>query len=258
MRMNNKCMTILKIASFISALLILLTSSAFAQVEKASQVVDRAARAHGGAWTNGKIADWVASGKISITGDENGSLDFTLIVKPNDKIMRIIQLPDGSKMAYGSDGKKSWQTAGPFKGDATGTAAHFIESQTNRSIAKLFDKNITLSDLGVPDKNNVPKSESARIIETKNDKGKSTRYYVDDTTSLITRLEFDTGATYRMLFGDKEYPVYATFVFSDYRNIDGVMTPFKIEVYQGMIKMEEMNITSVKYNTGVSDGEFEQ
>ena len=250
-------MNILQTAICFSALLVFPATSVFAQQEKASQVIDRAARAHGDAWTKGKIVDWVASGKISITGNKNDSLDFTLIVKPDKKVKRIVQLPDGGKMTYGFNGKKSWQIAGPFWGEATGMAAHFIESQTNRSIAKLFDKNNTVRDLGTPDKNRIPKGAPCRIIETKNEKGTLTRYHIDDTTSLVTRLEFDTDATYRMLFGEEEYPVAATFLFSDYRTVNGIVTPFKIEIYQGMIKIEEMNIASVDYNTGVDDREFE-
>jgi outer membrane lipoprotein-sorting protein len=257
MKAASRRMAIFQTGISFSVLIIFLAISVFAQQEKVDKVVDRAARAHGNSWTNGKIVDWVATGKISITGDENGEQEFTLIVKPNDKIKRTIHRSDRSRIVCGSDGKKSWQIAGAFRGDATGTAAHFIESQTNRSITKLFDKNNTLKDLGTPDQNSVPRGKPSRIIEAKNEKGKLTRYHVDDATSLVTRMEFDTKATYRMLFGDKEYPVSATFVFSDYRTVNGIVTPFKIEFYQGMIKIEEMNFTSVKYNTGVDDAEFD-
>jgi hypothetical protein len=227
----------------------------YGQAETAQQLVNRAAQAHGDQWTNGKIVDWVGSGKIAITGDKNGPLDFTLLVKQNGKIKKIVTTPSGNT-AFGSDGKKSWRIAGPFSGEATGSEAFFIESQTKRSIARLFDKGNSLKDIGRPDKNSIPKSANSRIIEAKNGNGPSTRYYVDDATSLVTRLEFDAGATYRMLFGDKEYPVLASFLFSDYRNVDGVMTPFKIEVYQGMIKTEDMTFTSIRYNVGINDDQF--
>jgi hypothetical protein len=255
MRLNCKCSRAICTVMVALALGAAPTMRGFAQAETATQVVSRAAQAHGEQWITGKIADWIGSGKISITGDTNGPLDFTLIVKQDGKVKRVVKTPSGD-VAYGSDGKKTWQIAGPFRGEAKGTAAHFIESQAKRSIANLFAPANLLSDIGRPDKNSIPKSADSRIIAAKNDKGESTRYYVDDTTSLVTRLEFDTGATYRMLFGDKEYPVFATFLFSDYRNVDGVMTPFKIEVYQGKIKMEVLTFSSIQYNTGVSDEEL--
>lgn len=229
---------------------------AFAQQETAKQIVDRAAKAHDNQWTQGKMSDWAGSGKIVITGDTNGPLDFTLIVKQNGRIKRVVKTPGGN-VAYGSDGKKTWHKTGPFQGEAKGIASYFIESQTNRSIARFFDKANSVKDIGPPDKKAIPKSSDSRIVEAKNDKGQSTRYFIDDTTSLIRRLEFDTGATYRMLFGDTEYPVYASFLFSDYRNINGIMTPFKIQVYQGMIKVEEMTFSTVQYNIGVSDDQLE-
>jgi hypothetical protein len=234
------------------------TVIAFDQKDTPQQTVNKAAQAYGNQWKGDKIRDWVGVGKISRTGDKNGPLDFTLTVKSKDKVKRVVRTSDGSKVlvSIGSDGKKSWHSSGPFTGNATGNAAHFIDSHTIRSLARLFDDGNALTDLGPADAKHAPESASSKVIEAKNGKGASTRYYIDNTNSLVTRLEFETGAFYTMLFSDKKFPAMHSLVFSDYRQVNGIPTPFKIAVYEGLTKIEEMNFTSVQYNTGVTDDAF--
>jgi hypothetical protein len=229
------------------------------KAETAQQAVARALLAHGGKLADGSITDWVGRGKIRITGDENGSLDFTLAVKGRSKAQRVIKMPGDIMVRYGSDGKKNWQSSGSFSGDAVGRVAQIVECLTDRSVAGLFDnasQKKTYSDLDLKQKKFVSESATSRAIAVQDEKGKTTNYYIDNASSMVTRLEFDTGGTFRMPFGDEEYPLMAAFVFSDYRPLNGVMMPFKIEVYQGLVKIEEMNFDSIEFNTGLSDDEF--
>jgi hypothetical protein len=169
-----------------------------------------------------------------------------------------VKTADGSKdmMSSGSDGKKRWHNTGPFRGDATGSVGHFVDSQTSRAIARLFDDNNALKDLGKADNKFAPQSASSKVIEVKSSKGLATRYFIDNKSSLITRLEFETGEFYTLLYDKKKYPSMASFVFSDYRDVNGIPTPFKIAVYKGLVQIEEMTFTSVQYNTGVKDSDF--
>jgi hypothetical protein len=232
----------------------------FTQQETPQQIVNRASQAYNHKWKADHIKDYVGTGKITITGNPNSPLDFTLIVKQKDKVKLTVMAPDGSTVliSKGSDGKKNWHKAGLFSGDATGAVAHFIDGHTIRTIARLFDDDNVLSDKGPADPNHAPESASSRVIEAKYKKGLSARYYIDNTTSLITRIEFETGATYSLLLDNKKYPVMAAFVFSDYRQVNGIPTPFKIGVYEGLTKVEELNFTSVQYNTGVKDKDFDR
>jgi hypothetical protein len=194
-----------------------------------------------------------------ITGETKGPFDFTLMVKGRDKIQRIVETTTGALIRYGSDGKNSWQTSGPILGDAAGRVVYLIDSQTRRSVCSLFTnaaKGYALRDLGPAKKDASLKSASSRIIEAQDDKGQATRYYIDDTTSLITQLEYDTGQFYALPFDDQKYPLMAALVFSDYRRVDGIMAPFKIELYEGLIKIEEMNFTSIKLNNSLADDVF--
>jgi hypothetical protein len=255
--MNSK---LLKMAQTAIILLMfsVLAGIGFGQQETAQQIVNRASQAYNHQWEGNTIKDWTGTGKITITGTPGSPLDFTVTVKHNDKVKLTVMAPDGSTVLIsdGSNGQKSWHASGLFSGDATGVAAHFIDSQTLRSIAHLFDNNITLTDLGPADPNHAPESALSRVIETRKNNGVPTRYYIDNTSSLITRIEFETGASYTILLSKQRYPSLAAFVLSDFRQVNGIPTPFKIGVYEGLTKVEELNFTSVQYNTNVHDDTF--
>jgi hypothetical protein len=256
---NRKAVAIIFV---LTALLTGLCANAFAQreaSETAEQAANRALRAHGGKWSDGSIRDWLGRGQIQITGNDSGSMNFTLAVKGRNMVQRVIEMPGGIALRHGSNGSRSWQSSGLYSGNAAGRAAQFIDSQTIRSIAGLFynvSNGKPFRDLGSEKRDFIPQSSSSHAIESQDERGKATRYYVDNTNSLISRLEFDTGETFTLGFGEKTYPMTIALVFSDYRSVDGVMTPFKIEVYQGLVKVEEMTFTSIQYNTGMADSVF--
>ena len=230
--------------------------SSGAQQITASALVERAATAHGVGLTDGTVGEWTGEGKIKMTGTE-AERDFTIVADGRGRFQRTVTDGDGNSVKYGSNGKDRWQSSGPFSGPAVGRVLHFIEGQTERSLASLFagfSRGYPITDLGPAAQNS--EFAGSRMIEAKNDKGQVTRYYIDDATGLITCLEFDTGEHYTLLFDKKKYPKYATFVFSDYRNVDGIMTPFKVEYFHGKIKIEEMRFLSVRHNTGIGDEVF--
>ncbi|MDM7995526.1 MAG: hypothetical protein QUT30_07575 [Acidobacteriota bacterium] len=254
-----------RLASKILAMTLFLTCiwiNAFSQEEKsaeARQAVDRALITHGSKLSDGSLSDWVGRGQIRITGDEGGPRNFTVAVKGRSQMQRVVEMQDGTAIRFGTDGKQTWQSAGLFKGNAAGRAAELAESLTNRSIASLFSSDAhgrIYRDLGSEKKDFVPESLTSHAIEVEDEKGKATRYYIDNKSHLISRLEFDTGEYFTLPFGEEKYPLVAAYVFSDYRPVDGVMTPFRIEVYQGLIKIEEMTFESIEYNTGLTDDMF--
>jgi hypothetical protein len=255
--MNRK---LFKAAPVTTVLIIFCAGAAivFGEQETPQQAVNRASQAYNNKWKGEAIKDWVGSGKIKILGNTKGPFNFIMTAKQKDKVKRVVKTADGSKdmMSSGSDGKKRWHNTGPFQGDATGSVGHFVDSQTSRAIARLFDDNNALKDLGKADNKFAAQSASSKVIEVKSSKGLATRYFIDNKSSLITRLEFETGEFYSLLYDKKKYPSMASYVFSDYRDVNGIPTPFKIAVYKGLVQIEEMTFTSVQYNTGVKDDAF--
>ena len=68
-------------------------------------------------------------------------------------------------------------------------------------------------------------------------------------------LELLDAGTIRPIVG-KTVPATESYVFSDFRSVEGVPTPFRIERYVDGLKIEETQFTTVRYNTSVKDEFF--
>jgi hypothetical protein len=125
--------------------------------------------------------------------------------------------------------------------------SQFIESQTIRSVQSLFvGGGRVLRDLGL--------KEEARVIEAEDKDGRKTSYSVDLGTSLIHRIEFVTGELKDIV--GRPVPSTDAYVFSDFRQVQGVTTSFRIERYINGIKTEETQFTSVSFNASLTDAPF--
>lgn len=92
------------------------------------------------------------------------------------------------------------------------------------------------------------------MIEAEDRQGKKTSYFIG-TSNFVTKLEFVTGQT-KDPFSGATISDTDTYLFSDYRVVQGLLTPFKIERYNGRNKIEEMQFTTFKYNAGLKDASF--
>ena len=218
----------------------------------AAGVVQRALAAHGPKWVTGEIADWVAEGKITYfnANGPQATFDVTVTRKGKSQVQRVVRQP-AVEVRVGSDGAHAWDSLGGFFTlKAQGHALQFIESQTTRSLQALFNyqaEGLTLRDQG--------QSGNTRVIEAEDKQGRKTSYFVDDATSAVTRLEFMTGEA-KDPFSGRMVPTTDSYVPSDYRSVQAVLTPFKIERYINGIKTEEMQLSSVRYNASVQDDAF--
>src|SRR5262245_62022200 len=222
--------------------------------DTAAAVVDRAVGAHGRQWTTGELSDSVADGKLMLFSLEGprATFDFRLLRKGMTRVHRVIQQPVG-ELKQGTDGESSWESVpGFFTPAAQGRAMHFLESQTTRSMQRLFNyqkEGLKLRDLGAHDQK--------RIVEAEDQKGKKTKYFIDPDKNLITKVEFVTREV-KDPFSGRIVPDTDSYVFSDFRLIQGTPTPFKVERFNGGNKIEEMQFNSVRYNAGLKDSDFQR
>ncbi len=244
-------------ARFLFSLLViaaLFTSTRATAQGPPAQVLQRIAAAHGNRWTSGEISDWVADGRLTVfsTQGPRATYDLTLQEKGTRQVQRIVKQPGGI-LKQGTDGSNSWESAGGFFTlEAHGTALDFIESQTSRSTQRFLNhqaEGITLRDLGSDGK--------ARVIEASDEHGKKTKYTVDENTSIIGKVEFVTGQT-KDPFNGRPADRIDTYVFSDYRMVQGALMPFRIERFNDGIKTEDMQFTNVRFNAGLKDQDFKR
>ncbi len=223
--------------------------------EKPAEVVARALNAHGGRQALTSVHDSIAEGTLTFFAGNSSAhtLDVTVIRKGTSRIQRVLKQGDG-EVRQGSDGTSTWESFDGMTALApAGLAGNYIESQTVRTIDALFDtqnRGLEIRDAGG--------KANARVLEV-NPPGQGrqsspTRYSIDEATSRVTRIEFKTGEAKDLL--GKIVPTTESYVFSDFRTIQGVPTPFRIERYVDGLKIEETQFTSVRYNTSVKDEVF--
>ena len=208
---------------------------------------------------NGSVesTDSISRGTITyylFDGTVKTQFDVTLILKGVSKVQRIVH-QDGVDVRTGTDGSRTWHSLSiGFSTSARGQSLHFIESQTVRSVRSFLDhenQGLTLRD--------VSRFAGGRVVEATGPEGHQTDYIIDDETSHVTQLRFLTGGAKFDIFGNV-YLAGESYLFSDFRDVDGILTPFKVvrQIDAGGVsrEFEEMVFTSVSHNTGVSDSEF--
>ncbi len=205
--------------------------------EKTTEVIERAAIAHGGRTALSSVRDSVSEGKLNFVAGSGAkvTIDVAVTRKDDSRVQRILK-DGGGELHQGTDGVSTWES---FNGVIAlapgGLASSYIESETVRAVGNLFGKQATVRDAGT--------KSNAHVVEVQSE-SRSTQYFIDDATSRVTAIEFVTG-------GVKE-----SYVFSDFRVVQGVTTPFRIERYIDGFKIEETQFTSVRYNVAVRDDFF--
>ncbi len=76
-------------------------------------------------------------------------------------------------------------------------------------------------------------------------------YWIDQTTGYVVKVRY-------LQFAEnaRSAPLLAEIYFSDYRNVSGLMVPFKRIRYLDNKPSDELALTSVVLNTGLADSEF--
>jgi hypothetical protein len=228
--------------------------------EALSQILERVHAAHGGRWRTGEIADWRCQGTIThfaVDGSRQ-TFDITLLRKGREKIQTIVKQPAG-ELRLGSDGIRTWHAIGAFSSVAHGEVLDFIETNTTRSVQTLFNYQtvaLTLSDLGTRVRGlGIGPGRTVRVVQAEDNRGRKTRYLVDQASSMIIGLEIEIGRR-RSAFGGDLVSVTEVYAFSDFRHVQGVNTPFKIERFRSGMKVQEIRIVTVSYNVGIVDSSF--
>jgi len=214
-----------------------------ADAQAPGQVVAAVARAlanYGQGLVSGAIQDWICEGTLTLftSSGPKATLPMTLLRKGGGQVQRVVD--QGTNVQkQGSDGTETWDSIAGFRTVAQVRTQNFLESQTDRSIHALLNHQglgLMLKDVG--------STGQLLSIEAVDGKGRKTKYTVDLNSAVISELEFTTGTV-----ADK-------YVFSDYRRVQGILTPFKTVRFVDGLKVEEMQFTSVRYNASVKDSDF--
>jgi hypothetical protein len=170
------------------------------------------------------------------------------VVTKGDKVQRTIRQP-GGELRQGSDGGRTWDGIAGHRTSVRNSGLSFIEIQTVRSALRLFDHQLRgarLKDFGI--------RGARRALEVEDPGGRTTTYLIEPN-GRVGRVEFHAGVS-RNPFSGRTMPVVEAFEFSDYRMVQGVLTPMTVTHFRDGIKLDVMEFGSVRYDSAVSNGLF--
>ena len=233
-----------------------LTGTVLSQ-DTAAELRSQALAAHGGTALLGAIRDVVSEGTLTFYGAEGPrSEPFQVIIRRRgSKAERAITQPAGI-VREGTDGVRTWhsfepaQGGGAFQAVAQGPTLQYLERLTTRSVDRLL-----ASELSYQVWQDRQGDGALPAIEALDRDGRRTLLQIDFKTGLVRSMKFETvqqnsaigGGAIR---GDDRY------IFHDYRDVGGMMTPFIIERFTNGAKTEELRLNSVSFNTDFSDAVF--
>lgn len=196
-----------------------------------------------------KIETAVATGSSIYFGQETS---FRQVQKRPDKAYMEVLLADGQIIKQGYNGVSGWMlaswmnTAEPV--NLVGPDLKTIKDMGNIE-GDLWNWKEKGHKLALVGKQDIAGKPSYQLTLAKSD-GDIDEMYIDSDSYLLTKMIRKTSINN----SEVEVEVY----YDDYRNIDGVLLPFKVEqrfnTQQGMV----VNIKEIKFNVEVDDKIFEK
>jgi hypothetical protein len=175
--------------------------------------------------------DFLGEGTVTVQTDD-GPLAFGVRILRNGLRAQHIEFKQ-------SDGKFSNIGAGPLDPIARRILA-FLQTQYDRGLASLLQSETR--DASVRDGGTKDGTQALVVLETDRN---ATRYVIDGAAYRITRFEFQRGRSPDR--SGRQFPNLESYVFSDFRVVSGLATPFKVEHYINGTKQEEVQFASVQY-----------
>jgi zinc protease len=217
--------------------------------EQARVVIERALRAHGGAVRIKALKDVTTRSSISIASP-NGSVEGDLLtaVKLPDKA-RIEMSLLGQRGVQVVNGDKGWATSGGQVKDLTADETQGMRAglkvQVLPLLARLAAHGSQVGWVGA----DVVGADSVDVIWVV-DPDATTRASFARGTGLLVRLEQEEPS----MFGEGKVPMAR--LYSDYRAVDGLMVPFKIERFARGQRLIADTVGAYELNRGVPDAPF--
>jgi hypothetical protein len=229
-------------------MMMIFSVNAFAQEPK--EIVEKCVNALGGEEAVKKFSDYKVKGeiKISMRGMEIAGKVET--IQKSNKIWRRAEVKFGPSVfvqlqAY--DGKTAWMDR---MGTVVDQPSLNYESDLAHDIPLLVEKDAVFS-LG---KEKEIEGKKAVGIEV-DYKGKKTTFYIDRENYTVLEMVYKD-----LYFGEKytKEMLEQRIRYGDYKQMDGVLFPMRVEIYQEGKKFAELHYDEVVFNPEVALAKFER
>jgi outer membrane lipoprotein-sorting protein len=218
-----------------------------AKKAEAKKIIEKLIKAQGGRDVLSKIKDTTTSASMELI--QMGMSGSMTMYQKEPNMMRMDMEIVGMVITQAYDGETAWMT-----NPQTGATEEMPEQFTD-DIKRQAMGNDTLLN---PDKHGITFSYE----------GKET---IDEKEYIIIKLSFTDGYEVTMYLDSETYLVYKTKAMAmnqmgveveaetfmyDYKEVEGTIVPFTITIYQDGEEFMTMEITEIKYNSGLEDSFF--
>jgi outer membrane lipoprotein-sorting protein len=217
--------------------------------QSAAEVLEKMIKAQGGREKLAAIKDTTITGSFEMTsmGMEG---EMTAYQKEPNLLRMDIEIM-GTTMTQAYDGKTAWMVDsqnGTVEVMPEIAADYFIrEAYGNAAILEPDKFGISYSLKGNEE---IEGKEYIVLVQTFSDDFKVT-IYIDPETYLIYK-------TKSLALDEMMMETESEVVYSNYKEIDGVLTAFNMTIYEGALEDFVFTASEVKYNTGLEDSFFER
>lgn len=224
-----------------------LPSKTFSQTQNAEDILKKMIDAQGGRIALEKIQDTILTGYMEMVQMGLGGSLTTYQKEPNK--LRMDATVQGTVVSQSFDGETAWMT-NPMTG-----IAEEMPLVMSKDFARSALGNEALLD---PEKFGITYSLTDReLIEGKEyfvltqnfSDGFKAIFFIDPETFLL----YKTNTTSKNELNEE---VEVETIFSDYKNIEGILVAHTLVTYQGDQEFMKMTITEVEFNTGLEDSWF--
>lgn len=175
------------------------------------------------------------------------TVDLDIISKAPDKLLTTITIPNMGVNQEGYDGKVAW-SKNPFAGVTEKSGAQLEQARAQADFYRDVEIKDRLTDLKHEGTKTVD-GEECHVISGKDKSGNTERMFISKKDHLIKQIVStipDAAGT----------TMEATMRMSDYKKVDGLMVPHKIQMVEPAQAAFVMTFTSVKHNEPVDDSKF--
>jgi hypothetical protein len=228
---------------FIPSLLLCGSLAFAADLPSGDRVMELALQRGGGAEAFAKAKNFVMTGTVEMAG--HGITGPISVYQQGEKSYSVIELPGVGKVEEGFDGETAWELSA-LQGARIKDGAEKASAQRASRVTMLGswrDYYKSARTLGAEDVEGKP----AWKVELTPKEGKPEVFYFDQKSAMLVRLT----QTFSTAMGDIPIEV----IFSDYRTVDGIQTPFSM-VQKAMSQTITMHFDKVTYNADIGPDRF--
>ncbi len=215
--------------------------------QSAEDILEKMIDAQGGRSALEKIKDTILTGYMEMIQMGLGGSLKTYQKEPNK--LRMDATVQGAVVIQSFDGETAWMT-NPITGSKDEMppfmAEDFIRSALGNDVLldpKKFGITYTLAE------KELLEGKEYFVLSQSFPDGFKASFLIDPKTFLM----YKTKITSKNEIGEE---VKIETIFSDYKNIEGILIAHKLVTYQGGSEFMKMEITKVEFNTGLEDEWF--